>query len=134
MNTDIHPEWNNRVQYDLSRLKAEPPKSTEDVAYLADLYALSDRFNAEPIQESVSAVKPADMGDFERYMGYVSDELTDMDKYIQIGEFDIARDEGRHAVHFIDKAKKEAYTQEQRAAIREAQSRLSLMEQAIKYR
>ena len=128
----MNTEWEPRIQNELSRMKATIPTSTEDIVYLSALYALSDRFNAEPMQESASAVKPADMGDFERYMGYVNEEMRDMDKYIQVGEFDIAKDEGCHAQHFIDKAKKEAYAQEQRAAAREAVSRLSLMQQAIK--
>ena len=122
--------WKDTMDTEIYNTLASDP-SEQKAILLAALYTLHDRFNADPMQES-SAVKTAEIGDFERYMWYVRDELSDADRYIQVEEKDIASQELSHAQHFIDKAKKEAYTQEHRAAVREAHSRLSLMEQAIK--
>ena len=126
----MNTEWIPRTQNELSRMAATTPNSTEDIVYLAALYALSDRFNAEPMQDT-STNKTADMGDFERYMGYAEEERADAEKYHDAGEDETSVEELAHMQRFIDKAKRVAYSQEQRNQLRMMQSTHDLMEQAI---
>ena len=47
--------------------------------------------------------------------------------HLSIGESDIARDELKHAMHFINLARKEAITPEQKLYVGDLQARYDLM-------
>jgi hypothetical protein len=99
----------------------DPDKATKEQyllhgASLAILMAENHMQAADHPRQSYSS-------EFDRYMDYVADELRDMEKYINIGEEDIARDEARHAEYFIKKARGKATSKVMHKAVDEAQAK-----------
>lgn len=64
-------------------------------------------------------------------MDYINDELHDAEKYIGIGEYSIARDELKHAQHFIDKFRLTAHSVSDKAVISDLQAKHDIIEQSI---
>ena len=124
----MNSEWMTTVQDELARVSGMPPAKTEDIVYLHALYGLSDRFKDEPVQVSVrerETPAPVDYG------ALAVDELSDADKYIRMGETDIARDELRHAEIFIRRAMETAYSPEEQTHVRELMAYHDLMAQQV---
>ena len=68
---------------------------------------------------------------FDAAIRLARDELSDADRYHMLGEDAIARDELRHAAHFIGKARSLSGTEEEREAVRDAQLRHEILSQSF---
>ena len=130
----MNTEWVPRIQNELARVEAAPPTETEDIVYLAALYALQKRFACEgmPMPESSEIVSEGQTApSFNRFIAYVTDELRDADKYIQAGEKDIAKDELKHAAYFLEKSRSMAYSKSEQRMVRDLGAQHDLMTQKI---
>ena len=125
--------WRAKVNDWLREIEGEEP-SEKLLAPFAALYILRGHFahdvNIPPTGPENARVEPSDP--FANMVMYITDELHDADKYIQIGENEIALDELGHAEHFINKARRVAQSKEQQAMIRDLQTRHDLMAQSLK--
>lgn len=115
-------EWKEDAAETLANIA--PGKKTKENFLLAgaSLAILNNHGNTAVAEPSTATQ--------ETSLSYIADELKDAEKYISVGENDIARDELRHAQHFIDKAWQSAYTQEDQVVIRDFRARHDLLAQS----
>jgi hypothetical protein len=118
-----------------SNFKAELDDLDDILAVLKQFYSIlwqsasmpEERRHLTEFLNNINKRKKAKKDTFEYYMEFVRDELDGMDDYIQAGEHDIAQDESRHALYFLDKARALVNTPEKQAIVKDAEMRYSLM-------
>ena len=133
MSLDI---WRATVEDEIAKLLNLEPTEQKAIT-LAALILLRDKWRrAEKTDAPTSVAGDMETGappdSFASMVDLADDELADADKYIQMGEDNIARDELRHAQHFLDKAKAEAFAKEDQTIVRDLMMRHDLMAQTIR--